>query len=96
MQVALIAEFRVPTEHLDSFLVAARAELVAVRLNEPGCIRFDVIVFDEGEGSGVFVEVFADQDAAHRHRELPHFAAFFDAIKDMRVQWNARRGEALT
>ncbi len=96
MQVGLIAEFKVPTEHLDGFLAAAREELVAVRENEPGCLRFDVIVFDEGEGRGVFVEVFADQEAAQNHRELPHFKAFFDAIKDMNVQWTANRGEAIT
>ncbi len=96
MQVGLIAEFKVPSKNLDGFLSAAREELKAVRENEPGCLRFDVIVFDEEDGSGVFVEVFADQLAAQKHRELPHFSAFFDAIKEMDVQWTARRGEAIT
>ena len=96
MHVGLIAEFKVPSRNLDGFLSAARQELMAVRKNEPGCLRFDVIIFDEEEGSGVFVEVFADQEAAQIHRELPHFSAFFDAIKEMDVQWTARRGEAIT
>ena len=96
MQIGLVAEFKVAIKDLSGFLAAARDELKAVRVNEPGCVRFDVIVFDEEEGTGVFVEVFADQDAAQQHRELPHFTAFFDAISEMDVQWTAHRGEALT
>lgn len=66
MQVGLIAEFEVRAKELGRFIDAARQELLAVRENEPGCLRFDVIVFDEAEGRGAFVEVFADQDAAKR------------------------------
>ena len=95
MQVGLVAEFEVPAKDLDRFLDAARQELSAVRNDEPGCLRFDVIVFDEGEGRGVFVEVFADEEAARAHRELPHFKAFFDAIEDIDVQWTPRRGRAI-
>ena len=96
MQVGLVAEFKVRPEKLPTFLAAARDELTAVRENEPGCLRFDVIVFDEEEGSGAFVEVFADQDAADKHRETPHFSVFFDAIKDIEVEWTARGGETIT
>ena len=95
MQVGLIAEFSVPASNFEKFLVSAREELTAVRENEPGCLRFDVVVFDEGEGRGAFVEVFADQAAADLHRELPNFGKFFDDISDLGVEWIARRGQAL-
>ena len=95
MQVGLIAEFEVPTKDFDRFLAAAQRELQAARENEPGCLRFDVIVFDEVEGGGAFVEVFADQDAAQEHRKLAHFKAFFDQIDDIEVQWTIHRGKAL-
>ena len=95
MQVALIAEFEVAVKDRDSFLAAAKQELAAVREQEPGCLRFDVIVFDEAGSGGAFVEVFADQAAADIHRETPHFKAFFDAIQTLDVQWITRRGAAI-
>jgi quinol monooxygenase YgiN len=95
MPIALIAEFTVPTRDLERFISAARQELEAVRAGEPGCLRFDVIVFDEAGGQGAFVEVFADQEAADEHAEFDHFTAFFDAIEDIDVQWTMRRGVAI-
>ena len=94
-QVGLIAEFRVPTEKFDTFIEAARRELRAVRKNEPGCLRFDVLVFDESQGHGAFVEVFVDQKAAQKHRQLFHFKEFFREIENIDVQWTTRFGKAL-
>ena len=95
-QIALVAEFKLHPNDMERFLAAAKQELEAVRANEPGCIRFDVILFDEQEGTGAFVEVFADQTAADKHRDYPHFNEFFDAIGDLEVNWTARRGTALS
>ena len=95
MQVGLIAEFKVPASNMQRFLYAAREELRAVRENEPGCLRFDVVVFDDDEGRGAFVEVFADQAAADLHRELPHFGRFFKEVADLDVHWTPHRGQAL-
>ena len=90
-QIALIAEFELHPNGMESFLAAAEQELEAVRENEPGCVRFDVILYDGKEGTGAFVEVFADEEAADKHRDYPHFNEFFDAIKDIDVKWTARR-----
>ena len=95
MQVGLIAEFKVPKQDFDRFVVAARKELVTARKNEVGCLRFDIIVFDEGEGRGAFIEVFADQAAREKHRELAHFQEFFDTINDIKVEWTSNEGWAI-
>ncbi len=100
MPLALIAEFDVAAKDLDPFLAAGKVELAAVREKEPGCLRFDIIVYDEGEGDkgrgrGAFVEVFADQAAADHHYQQPHFKAFFDAIDGLDVQWTMRPGTAV-
>lgn len=96
MELALIAEFEVAAKDRERFLAAAKQELDAVRDDEPGCLRFDIIVFDEGACRGAFVEAYADQAAADLHPELPHFKAFFDAIEDIDVQWRLRRGETMS
>lgn len=95
MQVGLIAEFKVSAADLDRFLAAAKQELLAVRSKEPGCLRFDVFVLDERQGRGAFVEVFADDEAAKQHRELPHFKEFFAAIETINVEWSTRHGRLI-
>ena len=95
MQLAMVAEFEVSARDLDAFIGAARRDLLAVRKNEPGCLRFDVIVFDEGEGRGAFVEVCTDPDAAQAHMEFSHFKGFFNAIKGIDVQWKLHPGKAI-
>ena len=92
MQPALIAAFEVAEGDLERFLSAAKEEQAAVQKNEPGCLRFDIVLFDEAEGRGAFVEVFADEAAAARHPEQPHFKAFFAAIEDIEVRWTVQRG----
>ena len=95
-QRAVIAEFELDPNDLGLLVIAARLELAAARENEPGCLRFDVLVFDEKEGTGAVVAVFADQAAFDLHREYPHVKSFFDAIKDIDVNWTVHRGNALT
>ena len=95
-EVGLVAEFRVKPADVEQFLAAAMRELRAVRSDEPGCARFDVVVFDEAVGHGAFVEVFRDETAAETHRQTPHFKAFFEEISDLNVEWSTHRGRALT
>jgi quinol monooxygenase YgiN len=92
----LIAQFQVAPADLEAFLAAAKREMVAVQADEPYCLRFDVIVFDDELGHGAFIEVFRDESAAERHRETPHFKAFFEEISGLAVNWSARRGYALS
>ena len=95
MQMGLVAEFEVPAKDFAKFIAAARQEVISVRENEPGCLRFDVIVFDEAKGHGAFVEIFADQAAVERHQSLPHFKEFFDSIRDIDVKWRTHRGRVV-
>ncbi|HTI84382.1 MAG TPA: putative quinol monooxygenase [Acetobacteraceae bacterium] len=94
-EVALLAEFEVKPENLDRFLSAARRELKAVRANEPTCRTFEVILLNETEGRGVFVEIFENEAAAAAHRGFPHFTAFHDEITELDVRWSSRRGPVL-
>jgi quinol monooxygenase YgiN len=91
----MIAEFEVPTSNLDKFLAAAQQEIKAVRANEPDCLRFDVLVFDEDKGRGAFIGVFADQEAFDKHGDYVHFKEFFSEIDDFDVTWTVRRGNAI-
>jgi quinol monooxygenase YgiN len=95
-QRAMIAEFEVKPSELEKFVTAANHELRQVRENEPGCLRFDVLLFDEKEGTGAFLATFADQSAYDGHRDYSHAKEFFDAIKNIDVIWKVRRGNALS
>jgi len=95
-QRAVIAEFELNPNDMEVLVTAAQQELTAARENEPGCLRFDVLIFDERKGTGAVVAVFADQAAFDEHREYPHVKEFFDAIKGIDVSWNVHRGNALS
>jgi quinol monooxygenase YgiN len=95
-ELALVAEFQVGAQGLELFMAAAKREMRAVRASEPGCVGFDVVLFDEAIGRGAFVEVFEDQAAVDAHRETPHFSAFFEKIADLEVTWAVRRGTAVS
>jgi len=95
-QRAVIAEFELNPIDMGVLVAAAQQELTAARENEPGCLRFDVLIFDERKGTGAVVAVFADQAAFDEHREYPHVKDFFDAIKDIEVSWTVHRGNALS
>ena len=94
-QRAVIAEFEINPRDMEILVTAAQQELSAVRDNEPECLRFDVLIFDEKKGTGAVVAVFADQAAFDGHREHSHVKDFFDAIKDIEVSWTVHRGDAL-
>lgn len=94
-QRAMIAEFELRPDELEILVTAAKRELKEAREKEPGCLRFDVLLFDEKEGTGAFVATFADQLAYDRHMDYLHSKEYFNAIKDIDVSWKVRRGNAL-
>ena len=92
-QFVIVAEFQVTPQDLERLVAAGREEAAAVIRAEPRCRRFDVITAVEQPGRGLFYEVFEDEAAFETHRQTPHFAAFFDAISDLNVDWQATKYE---
>ncbi len=66
----------------DAF-IAATLENARNSVREPGIARFDVIRESIDRTKFVLVEVYRDADAAVRHKETAHYAAWRDTVADM-------------
>jgi len=78
-------------EHLEDFLAATRANAAASR-QEPGVLRFDVVVDRADPTHVVLVEVYADEDAPAAHKWTAHYDAWRDAV----APWMARPRTSVT
>ena len=80
---ALWVEFDLRPGHLATFLAAARLDAEGSVGSEPGCRRFDILQDPERPDRVCFYEVYDDEAAFLRHREMPHFKTYFAATEPM-------------
>ncbi|MEP6998756.1 MAG: putative quinol monooxygenase [Betaproteobacteria bacterium] len=80
---ALWVEFDIRPGHLAAFLEAARLDAEGSVSNEPGCRRFDVLQDPALPDRVCFYEVYDDEAAFLRHREMPHFKTYLAATEPM-------------
>lgn len=80
----------VKPDHIDTFRTAT-IQNARGSVQEPGCVRFDVVQSSDDPSRFVLVEIYrAEQDAA-RHKETAHYQAWRDAVADMMAE--PRRGQ---
>ena len=63
---------------LESMLDDARGSMA----DEPGCLRFDVLVDDKDPNTIYLYEIYRDQAAFDAHCQAPHFIRWRDTTKD--------------
>jgi quinol monooxygenase YgiN len=80
---AIWVEFDIRPGHLAPFHDVARLDAEGSVGNEPGCRRFDVLQDPEVPDRVYFYEVYDDEAAFLRHREMPHFKTYFAATEPM-------------
>jgi (4S)-4-hydroxy-5-phosphonooxypentane-2,3-dione isomerase len=74
--------FDVPAERRDDFIVAALEDGRNSAADEPGTRRFELIEDAELPNRFYLNEAYADAEAFAVHADGPHFARFFELVKD--------------
>lgn len=69
-------------DQVEAFLDATRVNATASR-DEPGVVRFDVIVDRADPAHVVLVEIYRDEQAAADHKETSHYQVWRDAVAPM-------------
>jgi len=90
-EFVLIAQYEVTDGSPDELLKAALVESEAVLDNEEGCRTFNILESEENRNRGLFYEVYVDEEAFEKHKETPHYSAFFSAIENIDVEWTVSR-----
>lgn len=81
-QVAIIAEFTIKPEHVAAFTDRMRDHASASR-QEPGCLRFDMVIPRKGENRMMLYELYQDQAALDFHAGTDRMKAHREATGDM-------------
>jgi quinol monooxygenase YgiN len=79
--LTIVATLYPKPEHRDFFITLLREDAISSVRDEPGCVRFEVYENNEDPSQLVLLEWYVDEAAFDAHTKMPHFAAFFQAIK---------------
>jgi quinol monooxygenase YgiN len=80
----------VVADHVAGFSEAA-AKNARQSVQEPGCLRFDVVQSADDPTRFVLVEIYRDEAAVAAHRETAHYKEWRDAVAPMMAE--PRRGD---
>jgi autoinducer 2-degrading protein len=76
---ALVVTVEIKPDRIEDFLKVIEADAIGSREKEEGgCLRFDVLRDRADPNKFVFYEVYQDDDAAARHKGMPHFKLWTD------------------
>ena len=87
-EFVLIVNFDVRQGDVELLLDAGRFESIAALRDEQGCRAFDVLIDSANSHKGCFYEVYDDEAAYKKHRQTPHYFAFFTAIESLDIEWD--------
>ena len=85
----LFVHLHVKPEFLDDFQ-SATIENASHSLQEPGCVRFDVVQQTDDPARFVLAEVYRDAEGHAAHRETPHYKAWVERCSDMLAEPRTR------
>lgn len=91
MPQALIVEFQLLPQHVDTFAAAIESNAKTSLAFEPGCLQFDVCRDPEDPALFFLYEIYEDDDAITYHLSTPHFIAFDAQAKNWVVKKTVRR-----
>lgn len=94
-RVGLVVSFSVSERDASALHAALARERAAVAANEPDCVVFDVLLWNEAGTEGAILEVYADARARETHRATPWLAEVKRALAGLDVRLEKREGRAL-
>lgn len=80
--LALLVTIRIKPGHREAFLDALLGDARGSVQDEPGCLRFDVLLDDSDPNRIFLYEVYRDEQALEAHRQAPHYLQWRETVKD--------------
>ncbi len=74
--VVLFVELKINSGQRDAFVAHATRHRERVLVGEPGCLRFDVSLPDDGENTVCLYEVYEDESAFDYHMGTDYMAEY--------------------
>ena len=80
--ISIFVTIQIKPGFRDAFVTAALDDARGSVRDEPGCFRFDILQDDSDPNRVHFYEVYADQEALEKHRNMPHYLEWRSAVKE--------------
>jgi quinol monooxygenase YgiN len=90
-EFVLMAHYEVKDGSPEVLIDAGLLESATVLRDEEGCRAFEILASTDNDKKGLFYEVYVDEASFEAHKQTVHFSAFFDAIKELTVEWTVSR-----
>lgn len=94
-RVGLVVDFVVSEADAPALHAALATERAAVAAGEPGCVLFDVLLWNEAGTEGAILELYADAAAREAHRRTPWLAELKRRLVGLDLRLSKREGRAL-
>ncbi len=78
----LIVTLQVKPERRAQFMEAMLGDARGSNLDEPGCLRFDVLQDAEDPNRILLYEVYRDEAAFKVHQQAPHYLKWRETVRD--------------
>jgi autoinducer 2-degrading protein len=72
----LMVKVHVKPEHLDAFIESITANAVGSSTQEEGCLRFDIVQYNDDPTRFFFYEIYRSEADLEVHRASPHFQQY--------------------
>ena len=80
---AVVVSFQIEADRVAEFMPLMLANARQSRLDEPGCLQFDVCTDLDRPGQVFLYELYSDRAAFDAHLTSPHFTEFDRAVAAM-------------
>ena len=80
--LALLVTIRIKPGHREAFLDALLGDARGSVQDEPGCLRFDVLLDDDNPNQIHLYEVYRDEQALEAHRQAPHYVKWRQTVQE--------------
>lgn len=77
----LVVTIRIKPEYRERYLESMLDDARGSVRDEPGCLRFDVLIDNEDPNTIYLYEVYKDEAAFQAHLKAPHFIAWRDTVQ---------------
>lgn len=79
---AVVVTIQIKPQHREEFIKAMLDDAEGSVLNEETCLLFNVVQNSEDQNKLHLYEVYADEEAFERHKQMPHYLHWRDTVKD--------------
>lgn len=80
---AVVVQLKIKPEMREKFLAAAMDDSTCSVRDEPGCLRFDVLLDNSDPNKFFFYEIYRDENAFKAHQASAHFSRWRAAADEV-------------